>query len=311
ARIVGKVNLTEFCLGADGVNPWSGTPVNPLDPARVPGGSSSGSAVAVASGEADVAFGTDTAGSVRIPAACCGIASLKTTNGRVPLDGVYPLSPTLDTVGPMGRDVAAVVTGMRLIEPGFAPDAYDANMTIGRLRVPNVDPAIDAAVDDALRRLGPITDETCEHFQDAALANGVFVGEEAYAQNGPLLGDPSRISERMYRRLNVLKEAAAGRRPWAEQLQKTVRAEFDALLDRHGVLALPVLAGVAPEPPDGDDDLLLTMLTGTVNVAGLPAFALPVPLPGSHLPASVQLIGPAGGEERLCAVAAALEAALR
>jgi amidase len=114
----------------------------------------------------------------------------------------------------------------------------------------------------------------------------------------------------MYRRLNVLKEAAAGRRPWAEQLQKTVRAEFDALLDRHGVLALPVLAGVAPEPPGGDDDLLLTMLTGPVNVAGLPAFALPVPLPGSHLPASVQLIGPAGGEERLCAVAAALEEAL-
>ncbi|MFF0519656.1 amidase [Actinomadura nitritigenes] len=310
ARIVGKANLTEFCLGADGVNPWSGTPVNPLDPSRVPGGSSSGSAVAVASGEADVAFGTDTAGSVRIPAACSGIASLKTTHGRVPLDGVYPLSPTLDTVGPMGRDVAAVVTGMRLIEPGFAPDAYDPGMTVGRLRVPNVDPAIDAAVDDALRRLGPITDETCEHFQDAALANGVFVGEEAYARNGGLLGDPSKVSERMYRRLNVLKEAAAGRRPWAEQLQKTVRAEFDALLDRHGVLALPVLAGVAPEPPGGDDDLLLTMLTGPVNVAGLPAFALPVPLPGSHLPASVQLIGPAGGEERLCAVAAALEEAL-
>lgn len=310
ARIVGKANLTEFCLGADGVNPWSGTPVNPLDLSRVPGGSSSGSAVAVASGEADVAFGTDTAGSVRIPAACCGIASLKTTHGRVPLDGVYPLSPTLDTVGPLGRDVAAVVTGMRLIEPGFAPDAYDPGMTVGRLRVPNVDPAIDAAVDDALRRLGPITDETCEHFQDAALANGVFVGEEAYARNGGLLGDPSRISERMYRRLRVLKEAAAGKRPWAEQLQKTVRAEFDALLDRHGVLALPVLAGVAPEPPGGDDDLLLTMLTGPVNVAGLPAFALPVPLPGSHLPASVQLIGPAGGEERLCAVAAALEAAL-
>ncbi|MDL4815656.1 amidase [Actinomadura opuntiae] len=312
ARIAGKVNLTEFCLGADGVNPWSGTPVNPLDPSRVPGGSSSGSAVAVATGEADVAFGTDTAGSVRIPAACCGIASLKTTNGRVPLDGVYPLSPTLDTVGPMGRDVAAVVTGMRLIEPGFTPDAYDPGMPIGRLRVPNVDPAIDAAVDDALRRLGPITDATCEHFQDAALAGGVFVGEEAHAQNGHLLaGDPSAVSERMRRRLTVLKEAASGKRAWAEQIQKTVRAEFDALLERHGVLALPVLAAVAPEPPDGDDDLLLTMLTGSVNVAGLPAFALPVPLPGSHLPASVQLIGPAGGEERLCAVAAALESALR
>ncbi|MFC6878168.1 MULTISPECIES: amidase [Actinomadura] len=309
ARVVGKANLTEFCLGADGVNPWSGTPVNPLDPSRVPGGSSSGSAVAVATGEADVAFGTDTAGSVRIPAACCGIASLKTTYGRVPLDGVYPLAPTLDTVGPMGRDVAAVVLGMGLIEPGFTPEPYDPGMTIGRLRVANVDPSVDAAVDAALRRLAPFTDETCEHYQDAALANGVYVGQEAYAQNRHLLGDPSKISERMHRRLHVLHEAAAGRRNWADDVRMTLRAELDDLLARHGVLALPVLAGVAPEPPPGDDDLLLTMLTGPINVAGLPALAVPIPLPGSHLPAAVQLVGPAGSEERLCGIAAALESA--
>src|SRR6185437_7940815 len=79
ARIVGKTNLTELCWSASGVNAWSGTPVHPLDPGRLPGGSSSGSAVAVAAGEADVALGTDTGGSVRIPAACCGIAGLKTT----------------------------------------------------------------------------------------------------------------------------------------------------------------------------------------------------------------------------------------
>ena len=93
ARIVGRTNLHELALGVTGVNPWYGTPVNPLDPALVPGGSSSGSAVAVATGEADVAYGSDTGGSVRIPAACCGIAGLKTTWGRVPLDGVWPLCP--------------------------------------------------------------------------------------------------------------------------------------------------------------------------------------------------------------------------
>ena len=102
ARIVGRTNLHELALGVTGVNPWYGTPVNPLDPALVPGGSSSGSAVAVATGEADVAYGSDTGGSVRIPAACCGIAGLKTTWGRVPLDGVWPLSPSFDTVGPDG-----------------------------------------------------------------------------------------------------------------------------------------------------------------------------------------------------------------
>ncbi|MEV0399698.1 amidase [Actinoallomurus sp. NPDC050550] len=311
ARIVGKANLTEFCLGADGVNPWFGTPVNPLDPARVPGGSSSGSAVAVATGEADVAFGTDTAGSVRIPAACCGIASLKTTHGRVPLDGVYPLSPSLDTVGPMARDVAGVALGMGLIEPGFAPAPYDPGMTVGRLRIPGVaEPAIDAAVDAALRQVFTVVDETCAHFADAVLANGVFVGEEAYRQNGHLLDDASRLSERMYRRLSGLRTDAEGKRGWAEATRTAIRAELDVLFERHAVLALPVLPTVAPPPPAGDDDLLLCVLTAPFNVAGLPVFALPVPLPGSHLPAAVQLVGPAGGEELLCGAAAALEAAL-
>ena len=119
ARIVGRTNLHELALGVTGVNPWFGTPVNPLDPGRVPGGSSSGSAVAVATGEAEVAFGSDTGGSVRIPAACCGIAALKTTWGRVSVEGVWPLAPSFDTVGPMARDVRGLVTGMELLEPGF------------------------------------------------------------------------------------------------------------------------------------------------------------------------------------------------
>jgi amidase len=120
ARIVGRTNLHELALGVTGINPWYGTPVNPVDPTRVPGGSSSGSAVAVAVGDADVAYGSDTGGSVRIPAACCGTAGLKTTWGRIPLDDVWPLSPSFDTVGPMARDVAGLVVGMELLEPGFA-----------------------------------------------------------------------------------------------------------------------------------------------------------------------------------------------
>src|SRR5207302_6292081 len=99
ARIVGKVNLHELAAAPTGVNPWYGTPTNPLEPTLVPGGSSSGSAVAVADGDADVAYGSDTGGSVRVPSACCGTAGLKTTFGRVPLEGVWPLSPSLDTIG--------------------------------------------------------------------------------------------------------------------------------------------------------------------------------------------------------------------
>ena len=104
--IVGKTNLTEFALGTTGANEFYGTPINPFDRHRIPGGSSSGSAVAVANEEADVAFGSDSAGSIRIPAACCGILGLKTTFGLIPLKGVFPLSPKyLDTIGPMATDV--------------------------------------------------------------------------------------------------------------------------------------------------------------------------------------------------------------
>ncbi len=121
ACYVGKTNLHELAYGITGVNAAFGTPVNPLDTRRVPGGSSSGAAVAVATGEADVAYGSDTGGSIRIPAACCGVAGLKTTHGRVPLAGVRPLAPSFDTVGPMARDVAGLVAGMALLEPGFVP----------------------------------------------------------------------------------------------------------------------------------------------------------------------------------------------
>src|SRR5207302_10554380 len=93
ARIVGKANLHELAMLPIGTNPWFGSPVNPLDPDLIPGGSSSGSAVAVAAGEADVAIGSDTGGSVRVPSACCRTAGLKTTHGRVSLDGVWPLAP--------------------------------------------------------------------------------------------------------------------------------------------------------------------------------------------------------------------------
>src|SRR5205814_9991411 len=144
ARLVGKANLHELAMLPIGTNPWFGTPVNPLDPALIPGGSSSGSAVAVATDEADVAIGSDTGGSVRMPSACCGTAGLKTTHGRISLDGVWPLALSLDTIGPMARDVAGVVLGMQLLEPGFTV-ASSPPSTVGRYRPANADPQIGAA----------------------------------------------------------------------------------------------------------------------------------------------------------------------
>ena len=160
-HIVGKTNLTEFAFGGSGLNQYFGTPKNRFNGKRrlIPGGSSSGSAVAVASGMADVAFGTDTAGSVRVPAACCGILGLKTTFRLVSLKGVFPLSPdNLDTVGPMAKDIPHLVQGMDLLQEGFAArhkNAVGAKpsarvIRIGRLHVDGTDPAIDKALDDAL-----------------------------------------------------------------------------------------------------------------------------------------------------------------
>jgi amidase len=160
-QFVGKTNTTELAVAVSGINEYFGTPRNPLSSRGklIPGGSSCGSAVAVAAGMADVAFGTDTAGSIRIPAACCGIVGLKTTFGLVPLDGVYPIAPNhLDTVGPMARDVAGAVQGMDLLKAGFAAEYRRAvaarpstrRIRIGRLYLDGTDSKVDHAVDDAL-----------------------------------------------------------------------------------------------------------------------------------------------------------------
>ena len=196
ARIVGRTNLHELALGVTGVNQWYGTPVNPLDPTRVPGGSSSGSAVAVATGEADVAYGSDTGGSVRIPAACCGTAGLKTTWGRIPLDGVWPLAPSFDTVGPMARTVAGLVTGMELLEPGFAVgDAGGADLTVGRLAL-EADPAITAALDRALDLVGwDCRDLAVPGWDDATMQAGLLLVVEAWQSDASLVAeDPEGIS---------------------------------------------------------------------------------------------------------------------
>ncbi|MDZ4405376.1 amidase [Prosthecobacter sp.] len=164
-HIVGKVNLSEFAVAPSGINDYFGTPANPFNSWRkyVPGGSSCGSACAVAAGKADIAFGTDTGGSVRVPAACCGVVGLKTTFGLVSLKGVFPISPQhLDTVGPLALDVAGVARGMDLLQRGFAARYAAAvknrpaakAIKIGRLVLRGTDPKIDQAVDDALARAG-------------------------------------------------------------------------------------------------------------------------------------------------------------
>jgi len=308
ARIVGRTNLHELALGVTGVNPWYGTPVNPLDPRLVPGGSSSGSAVAVATLEADVAYGSDTGGSVRIPSACCGTAGLKTTWGRVPLAGVWPLSPSFDTVGPMARDVRGLVLGMELLEPGFAVESRDG-IRAGRFRV-DADPVIDAAIDGALAASEwEVSDVALPQWYEATAAAGLLLVTEAWETDRALVARrPDEIGQDVVGRLTL--GSSIDERALASA--RKVKEEWEACLDRTfqrvDVIVTPTLT-VFPPSLDGGEELLMARCTLPVNLAGVPALALPVPTSGA-LPASVQLIGPPHSEEMLLAAGLALESAL-
>src|SRR6202050_4321852 len=273
ARIVGKTNLAELCWSAAGTNAWSGTPPNPLDSRRLPGGSSSGAAVAVATGEADVALGTDTGGSIRIPAACCGVVGLKTTWGRVPLEGVYPLAPSMATVGPLGAGVAAVELGMRLIEPGFAPGSCE--LAVGRLR-PEVDPAIDAAVDAALAAAGVrVTEVTGLDFAAANHAGNVLIDVEAYPVNEYLMAGADRLGSHIRRNMAEAAAITADEQAAANRTRDSLREWFAVMLARHPFLALPTLVG--PPPLLDQRGMPLTVPTIPANPAGLAAPRPPAP----------------------------------
>jgi amidase len=312
AAIVGKANLYELAFGPSGVNEWFGTPVNPLDPELVPGGSSSGSAVAVADGDADIAYGSDTGGSIRIPAAFCGVTGLKTTHGRISLTGVWPLAPSLDTVGPMARDVAAVAAGMALLEPGFLIDAGPASR-LGRIRPAGiaVDPRIDAAVDAALARSGlAVTEISLPGWLDAWRASEPIIGTEAAEVDGFLLAQPTAramLSAPVLDRLEKGAAQAAGQLRQARAFRESWRDAVAGALAEVDLLVLPTVPFFAP-PLAQAHGPGYTAYTMPVNMTGFPALALPVP--SAHaLPASLQLIGPADSEALLLATGAIIEAA--
>jgi amidase len=290
-NIVGRTQMHELAYGITGVNAWQGTPTNPLDPRYVPGGSSSGAAVVVANGEADVALGTDTGGSVRIPAACCGVYGLKTAHGRIGTEGVWPLAPSFDTVGPLAATLEGLVTGMQLLEPGFSPSTPG---TIARYR-----PAAAAGVDEALDRvLGPRDHIELPGWDDADAACAVLLNIEGFRSSGHLLST-GLVGEDVAGRLHAGAQRSAEELSGALAQQVVWKQELDAVLDRYGVIALPVLRDAPPtlDDPTTMYDLRLTL---PVNLAGVPALALPVPRRDGP-PASLQLVG--RSEEVLLATA--------
>jgi amidase len=309
--IVGKTNLTEFALGMTGANEFYGTPRNPIDRHRIPGGSSSGSAVAVANEEADVAFGTDTAGSVRVPAACCGILGLKTTFGLVPLKGVFPISPKyLDTIGPMATDVRNLVKGMELLDAGFSTRYETAKasqisakqITIGRLYVPGTDSKIERAIDDVLKSCRFQVVRLGNDFRDQwsqAQSNGSTIAvTDGWLSDRQYLGKPGvALTTQATILLGDLQDNTAYK--GALKARRTWRRELRRIFDKVDYIALPTMKSLPPQKllfersAFFEARALNLQNTVAVNFSGNPAIAIPIPYPDRHFPVtSLQLIGP-------------------
>ncbi len=336
--VIGRTHMVEFAFGGWGVNPVMGTPRNPWDATthRVPGGSSSGSGVAVAAGLAPAALGSDTGGSVRIPAALNGITGLKTTYGLVPLTGAFPLSFTLDTIGPMARSahdcelLTSILAGpdprdpASLLAPRFMAngDAVPGvrGMRVG-LMVPDdypmpVDAATQAAIDEAmgvLRGLGAIVSPLRLPFDldDLMRRTGRIIAAEAWSTHRAYADDPAvPLGEHVRARLQGGRDASAVEYLELLAHQRQERARFAATMADHDVLVAPSVPWPAT-PLDAVDETSTPMgaFTRWGNYLGVCALSLPAGIDAAGLPLAVQVIGKPFDDARVLRVGRAFQSA--
>jgi aspartyl-tRNA(Asn)/glutamyl-tRNA(Gln) amidotransferase subunit A len=331
AILLGKLNMHEFAYGPEGINAHYGTSRNPWDPAtpRIPGGSSSGSGVAVAAGLAPGALGSDTGGSIRIPASLCGITGLKPTYGRVSRAGVLPLAWTMDHVGPMTRSAADCALMLRCLAGYDAADPttsvlptpdYGALLTgevnglrVGLLRAFFLDsaaPEIREAVERAatvLEGLGATVDEVVlPHMADIAAASSAIVASEALAYHaGWLRTRPGDYQPDVGTRLRLGAFVTGVQYVRAQQLRTVVREAVNEALARRDVLLAPSTPIAAT--PVGQSEVrfggttldvrsALIRCTRPFNFSGHPACSVPCGLTADGLPVGMQFIGRAFDE---------------
>ena len=307
---VGKSNLHEFAYGITSENEHFGAVPNPRYPGRVAGGSSGGSAAALAARLADAALGTDSGGSIRIPAACCGIVGFKPTWGLVPLDGCFPLAPSFDHAGPMARDVPTCERMLAVLAPGFEPRRIELDdVEVGLAWTEAADPLVRSRVEEAAALFPRL-----RHLE-LPLPEGVYptfsrevadVHRELFAEHADEYGRTVRV--KIERCLEVTdaeyERALEARERYREQLAEAA-SEVDLVLT-------PTLECVAPAAPSDELALRgrLIKLTLPLSTVGWPAAALPCGPAEDGLPASVQLAAPQGQDALVLGAAAALERAL-
>jgi aspartyl-tRNA(Asn)/glutamyl-tRNA(Gln) amidotransferase subunit A len=325
AVIVAKTGMSEFAFSGVGMNPHFGTPGNPADRARVPGGSSSGAAVSAADHICDIAIGTDTGGSTRIPAALCGIVGFKPSQWRVPTEGAFPLSFMLDSIGPLARTVEDCAKGDAIMAgEDYLP--LQAGSVAGlRLGVPqgmltkDLDNTVGTRFGAARKRLSDagvrITDEPMPLFDGmvAVNAKGGFAPAEAFSIHRERLAkhgddfDPN-VRARIERGANL---SAADYVEMARERARLVRA-MDAQAAAFDAWVLPTTAIVAPTIAEMRDtqtfnakNMLLLRNTATWNFFDM--CAISIPIPGAGLPVGLMLVARNGHDRRLFEIAAGIE----
>ena len=309
--VAGKTNLHEFAYGISSQNPHYGTVPNPAAPDRLAGGSSGGSGAAIAAGDVELALGSDSAGSIRIPAAWCGCVGFKPTFGLVSVEGCFPLAPSYDTVGPMASSVEGCERLMRTLAPGFEPVELESleELEVGIAWVDEAEPLVRERVAEAAalfprRReveLPLAPDNRADFMREVAdVHRPLFLGnEELYGEN---------VRGKIERALRVSDaDAAAAAREQAEHRERIAEA--------FGELDLLVTPTVPFVPPPADIDELelrgrATALTFPFSSLGWPALALPCGAAEERLPSSVQLAAPKGADARVLAAGRLLESLL-
>lgn len=320
--LLGKANLHEFAWGATSDNPHYGPVLNPLDERRIAGGSSGGSAAAVAAGICDVALGTDTGGSIRIPAACCGVVGFKPSFGAVPLDGVFPLSRTLDHAGPIGASVHACADAFAALTQSRRPALPRAveGLRVGILEsfFDGCSPGVTSAVRRAAARLG---DSVSVDFPPPTAFDNtpIFYAEAAASHRATFPSRESEYGSDVAARLRVGNAVLARDylACWDDLIEYRTRcaaafAVADILLAPTVPCVAPFLGAAVIEIGDSTWEVgsILTRNTRPFNNLGWPVAAIPCGAAEDDLPASVSLIGNAGDDWRVLAIAEILEAEL-
>lgn len=309
-RLTGKTTLHELAFGVTGINAWGGTPVNPLYPTLIPGGSSSGSAAVVAAGEVDFSLGTDTGGSVRMPAACCGILGLKPGYGVLSREGVLPAESSLDCVGLFARDTHVLRLALNhLTLPVAAPltDLPEVAFIAAAL------PEIDTLLMQFLTHAG-VQPHRAElpTLADAHRAGIAIISHENWQAFHSLLTSGA-VSADVATRIRAGETVSQQTLEEAEQIRQRFTADVDALLAKTPLLALATLPELPPTLAEAADPLSVVNLTRLVrpfNLSGHPALTLPAgELHGR--PIALQLVARKGAEGLLVQAAEWLTARRR